>query len=353
MVQTPAGVEASASKRQPAEGPASLSMLDRFQPLLLLGSIAAGLGLAEVAPGFAEGLSPVVSVAVLVLIYLVMLSVDVRQVASALANRRFLVTAVLLNFVVNPLAAWVLAEVFLSGHPELRVGLVLFLVTPCIGWYLVFTELADGDAGLGVSLLGINLVLQILLLPLFVAVFAGTSASVELRDLAGSVVIFLVVPALAAVATRWIVARTDMALDDVQDAIGDAHLKTLALVAVIVAMFASQSDVLLDNPRVVVTLVPPMAAFFGFTFVLALIVGRLTGLGYGETVALVFTTTSRNSEASLAIAATAFASPLVALTVVIGPVIELPLLVVMVRVLLGVRPWIESATPTLESSAAT
>ena len=312
-----------------------LSRADRLQPLLLVGSIAAGLGLAQLAPGVARSLTPLVSVGVLLLIFLVMLGVDVKQVAQALGQRRFLALAITINFVVNPLLAAALGALFLRGEPDLRVGLILFLVTPCIGWYLIFTELAGGDAALAVSLLGINLVLQVLLLPLYLLVFAGQGAGVDGGEIILSVLTFLVVPAVAASVVRRLVQPPR--LERFVDVTGRVQLKTVVLSVVIVAMFASQSDVLLDNPGVVARLLPPMIGFFAIAFVVAMVAGRTAGLAHDQVAALVFTATSRNSEASLAIAATAFASPLVALTVVVGPVIELPLLVLMVRLLLTRR----------------
>ncbi len=316
----------------------SLGRLDRFQPLLLVASIAIGLGLAKAFPTMADKLGSLVSIGVFVLIFLVMLGLDFSQVATAFRQRRFLAIAIGLNFIVNPLLAWALGTVFLQDQPDLRVGLILFLVTPCIGWYLIFTELAAGDAGLGISLLGLNLVLQVLLLPIYLLAFEGTATTIDPTSIVKSVLVFLVLPALAATMTRRLLASSPVTIDEVQRTITRTQLKTIALVVVIVSMFASQASVIFDNPNIVLTLIKPMVAFFVIAFLVALLVGRLAGLPYEQTALLAFTTTSRNSEASLAIAATAFASPLVALTVVIGPVIELPFLVLMVRVLLGMRP---------------
>ncbi len=311
-----------------------LSTLDRVQPLLLIASIGLGLGLAKIAGGFAAALLPMVSVGVFALIYLVMLGVDVRGVGAAFAKRRFLGAAVVINFVVNPLMAWGLAALFLRGQPELWVGLILFLVTPCIGWYLVFTELAGGNASLGVSVLAINVVLQILLLPLYVYLFAGEAIGVDVATVVDSVALFLVLPLLLGAATRGAIRRSGRTVESIQAMLRLSLLKTAMLMVVIAAMFASQAQVIFDNPGVFATLVPPVVAFFLVAFAVALVVGRILRLPHDEVVLLVFTTTSRNSEASLAIAATAFASPLVPLAVVIGPVIELPLLVLMVRLLL-------------------
>lgn len=323
----------SAAPRADPPTSAGLSRADRLQPLLLLGSVLAGLAIGTASGRLGSALAPLVSIGVVVLIYLVMLGLDIGGAAAAFRQRRFLMTAVALNFVVNPLVAWALSVLFLSGEPDLRVGLILFLVTPCIGWYLVFTELAGGDTGLGVGLLAVNIVLQVLLLPLYLLVFVGTAAGVELGGITASIGLYLVLPAVAAVASRAAQDRAGPLRPVLAVAADDGRVKTVMLAVVIIAMFASQADVLVDNPRVVAQLVPPLLVFFVVAFGLAVVAGRIAGLPYDQVALLVFTATSRNSEASLAVAATAFASPLVGLTVVLGPVVELPLLILMVRLL--------------------
>ena len=315
-----------------------LGKLDRFQPVVLIGSIGLGLTLAATAPSVADRLSVLVSIAVFLLIYLVMLGVDIAGVTASFHNRRFIGTAAAINFVINPLLAWGLAALFLGTEPDLRVGLILFLITPCIGWYLLFTELAGGDANLGVSLLAINVVLQILLLPLYLYVFVGDTVGVDLADITGSIALFLVLPLALAISTKRLANRLGTTVGAINERIRLAYTKTAILGILIVAMFASQADALFDNPVVMLRLLAPLAVFFTIAFGVAIAVGRSLGFPYEQTVLLVFTTTSRNSEASLAIAATAFASPVVALAVVIGPAIELPLLVAMAHVLVIARP---------------
>lgn len=294
------------------------------------------------------------------MIYLVMLRVSMKGIGGTLKQRRFLTTAVAINFVVNPLLAWGLGSVFLSGHPDLRIGLILFLVTPCIGWFLLFSELADGDADLGVGILGINIVLQVLLLPVYLHFLSSHSLSphslsphslssqrdaqgVDIGLVSSSIVLFLVLPALAAIATRVGADRANLNIGPIQDRIDAAGVKTITLVVIIVSMFASQADTVFDNPEVLLYLIAPLSVFFLLAFVVAIAAAYVGSLSYSQTALLTFTTTSRNSEASLAIAATAFASPLVGLTVVLGPVIELPLLVLMVRALRMIQPRFESA----------
>jgi len=317
--------------------PRDLGRADRLQPLVLIGSIVVGLGISKTAPGFADALEPAISIGVVLLIFLVMLGVDLSGIGRAFTHRTFMVVAIAINFVVNPLVAWGLGALFLDGEPELWAGLILFLVTPCIGWYLIFTELAGGDATLGVGLLAINVVLQLLLLPVYLWLFAGRVLTLDVATIASSLTTFLVVPLLIATAIRRMLESAGRSVAAIQDRYRLGEIKTASLVMVIVAMFAAQGDVLFENPDVVWKVAPPVAAFFALAFGVAIIAARMAGLPYEQTALLVFTTTSRNSEASLAIAVTAFTSPLVALTVVIGPVIELPLLVLMVRVLLAMR----------------
>lgn len=334
-----------------AAGPAlRLSRSDRWQPLLLIGAIALGLGFARVAPGVAGSLFPLVSIGVAVLIHLIMLGLDPRRLRLGRGERRFVLTAIVLNFVVVPVVAWGLGAVLLSDHPELRIGLLLFLVTPCIGWFLVFIDLAGGDTALGVNLLAVNLVLQVLLLPVYVQIFAGTSTGTDLGDVASSLGLYFVAPTVLAVATRSLLRHRRPRVDPAPGLVADATsggsmirrpsmgtVKTGTLLVVIGAMFASQADTLTEDPSTLLRVVVPMVAFFAIMFVVALAVARAGRLGFEQTVVLVFTTASRNSEASLAIAATAFANPLVAAVVAIGPAIELPILMLMVRALRTLR----------------
>jgi len=312
----------------------SLGLLDRLQPLLLVGAIALGLLVAAGMPVLAGGLGWLVQAGVFVVIYLVMLGVREHGLLAAFSRIRPTAIALAFNFVLTPLIAWALGWLFLRDVPDVWVGLILYLVTPCIGWYLVFTDLADGDVELGLSLLIWNILLQVTLLPLYMWALAGRIVTIEVSAIAGSVLAFLVLP----YGLAWL-TRRGMARRGVQAAalpwlsLG----KTAALMVVIAAMFASQGSVLFENPAIVWRMIAPGAVFFALAFALALLFGRLARLTYPEVALLTFTTTARNSEVSLALAVTAFASPLVALTVVIGPAIELPVLILILRALVWVR----------------
>ena len=311
-----------------------MSLLDRIQPILLIASIGIGLGLAHLLPHLAAALLPIVTIGVFLVIYFIMLGIHLRGVLQAFVRWKIIALAIGINFVFTPILAWLLGYLFLQYDPDIWVGLILYLVTPCIGWYLVFTELAKGDVELGISLLAWNLVLQIVLMPVYMKLLAGTIVKVDFVGILRSVLLFLLLPLILSVATRQVLRWRSIAFQTVASRIRLPYLKTATLMVVIVAMFASQGRILLSNPAVVIKMIVPGLVFFAVAFGLALLAGRLFNLSYPETALLVFTITARNSEASLAVAVTAFTSPLVALTVVIGPSIELPVLILILRAVL-------------------
>lgn len=322
-----------------------LGLLDRIQPLLLITSIGLGLLMAWIAADFAQQLMPIVTIGVFLVIYFIMIGIKLRGILRAFSRIKPVAVTIVINFLFTPVFAWFLGYVFLQNYPDVWVGLILYLITPCIGWYLVFTELADGDVELGVSLLAWNVFLQIALMPVYMKILAGKILFIDVSKILESVLIFLVFPLLLSIVTRWLLRLRNISVETIKSKLG--YVKTITLMLVIIAMFASQGSVLFDNPQIVLKMILPGLVFFISIFMIALLAGRMFDFNYKEVVLLVFTTLSRNSEASLAIAVTAFTSPLVPLTVVIGPSIELPVLVIILRILLWIREkgWYPKAAP--------
>ena len=232
-----------------------------------------------------------------------------------------------INFGWTPVFAGLLGWLLLSGQPDLRLGLVMLLVTPCTDWYLVFTGTARGNVALAASLLPPNLVIQLLLLPVFVTALTGSAADIPLADLAGSVAVVLGIPLLVAAAARFLAARAG-AHDRLDHALERAQPVGLGLLAVaIVAIFATHARVVTDNLDAFLHLLVPLVAFFAVTYLIAAATTRALGLRYPERVTLAMTTLARNSPVALAIATAAFPDrPLVAVALVVGPLLELPVL---------------------------
>jgi arsenite transporter len=304
-----------------------VSVVTRWQVPVVLAAVAVGTTLGLI---FDLGDAPerLVVPALVGLLALTFAGVNGRSFTEGIRPHPKVAAASLgINFAWTPAFAGLLGWLLLSGHPDLRLGLIMLLVTPCTDWYLVFTGTARGNVALAASLLPPNLVLQLLLLPLFVTALTGSAADIPLGELAGSVAIVLGIPLLVAATVRFLAARAD-AHERLDQALVRAQPVGLGLLAVaIVAIFATHARVVTDNPDAFLRLLAPLAAFFAITYLIATATTRTLGLRYPERVTLTMTTLARNSPVALAIATAAFPDrPLVAVALVVGPLIELPVL---------------------------
>lgn len=329
-------------------GESKLSVRDESKPLLLIGAILAGAALNRALGRGAAGLLWVVEVGVFVVIFAVMLPVEITDVARAFRKVKPTALALAVNFVFIPAFAWALGRLLLYQEPDIWAGVILYTLTPCVGWYLIFIDLAQGDVPWGMALLPWNVTLQVALMPLYLYGLVGRVLPLDVATLARSVVLYLVLPfALAYGLQKAIIARRGRAyfFGPVKRWMGE--VKLWALVVVIVAMFASQSALGAGDLGRVLLIIGVTALFFVSLFALALGLGRLFGLSYEENVTLAFTTIARNSEAFIGVAVSAFAGhPLVLLAIILGPVVELPVLLLMARALLALRSRLASAPTT-------
>ncbi len=316
-----------------------LSFIDKIQPAVLILSVILGLSIAQHFPWIAKAMGWIVTAGIFVVIYSVFAGTELKEVLKAFKNIKLTSLALFVNFVLTPPYAWFLGHVFLKDYPDVWVGLILYLITPCIGWYLIFTDLAGGNVSLGLSLLGWNVFLQIALMPLYLCFLVGRIIFVDFSQILMSIVTFLVLPFTLGWVTMKLVVRVkgnEYFYRSVKPSL--SLLKFFVLILVVIAMFASQGGLLLENPFVLILITLPSLAYFFSMFVLSLLIGQVFRLEYRDTALLSFTTTARNSEASVAIAVSAFPeNPLVALVVAIGPSIEPLVLFVLLQILLWMR----------------
>jgi len=307
---------------------AQLTLLDKVQPLLLVLSVFLGLLLYRVLPSLVGVSVLVVQVGIFLLIVLIMSSKSLSEISRGFTRgRKVVLISTLVNFVFTPLFAWFIAKALLVGEPEVAAGYILYLVTPCIGWYLIFTELAGGDVETGIVLLGVNIVLQLSLLPVYAYLFLRVLIPFSFADLIRSIVLYLLIPlGLSRIARRAIYSTgTPRLLKTVN------YSKTFLLMVVITFMFLSQAEKLYSNMHVLLKVLIPVFIFFSLIPLVDLAVAKAARIAYKEYALLTFTTTARNSEVSLAIAATVFPGTLTPLVVAIAPAIELPLLILILR----------------------
>lgn len=308
-----------------------MNLIGKLQPVIIITAALLGLLLGAVTP-FGSVSSSLIEVFLMLLLYVLFLSIDLKQIKKSFTNVRFTLSAVIINFVFTPLFGYVLGKVFFPGSLDIRIGLLMLLVTPCTDWYLVFTGLSKGNVELGMSILPLNLILQIVLLPVYLLVLIGSEVTMDVGSLVSSVAMVLVIPFVPAYITKLMTRNSEKFKVFLSEQGGNLQLLFLCLAVVV--MFASEGKNLLDNPLLLAQMFIPLLIFFAVLFFVAQIVGRLQKFPKKDTVALNMTTLARNSPLSLAIAVVTFPEqPLVSLALVIGPLIELPVLSVISGIL--------------------
>lgn len=314
----------------------ALGKFNSYQTFVILIAVFLGLLIGQYQ-FFSEHAGKLIIPFLMAMLFGLFLSISLKNLKTSFFNFRFSITSLTFNFIWTPIFSYCLGLLFLSHHQALWIGFVMLMVTPCTDWYLVFTGVAKGNVALSTAILPINLVLQVLFLPVYLLLFFNKSGSFDLMTLLQSMLFVLVIPFLFALALKYFSKGG-------ADCSGNwflsffARSQILFLALAVVAMFASEGKALLNNPSIIYALLTPIVIFFAVTFFLGKAIGKMLGFSYEDTVSLSMTTLARNSPIALAIAMTAFpAEPLVALALVIGPLIELPILVVISQLLLKMR----------------
>ncbi|MCS6846258.1 MAG: arsenic resistance protein [Anaerolineae bacterium] len=331
-----------------------MRLIEKLQSPIILAAVFVGLALGGI-PGLAEPAGRLILPLLMLMLTGAFLHVPLRRFGDVLNHRRVAFASLAVNFVWTPLLAWLLGWLFLRDAPALWIGLIMLLVTPCTDWYLVFTGIARGNLALSTALLPVNLTLQLVLLPVYLLLLAGTVISLDAWRIVESVALVLLLPLSAAIALRAVAVRVrgeGWLAGKVLPVVQLGQILFLALA--IAAMFASQGNVIVQNPQAFLRLLAPLMLFYAINMALALVVGRAMRAPYPDVASLCCTTLARNSPIALGIALAAFPEqPLIALTLVIGPLIELPVLGVASQMLLWIRRAgaFPSPAPRIEASS--
>lgn len=310
----------------------NMSNLDKFQSVIILFAAALGLLLGQFDWFSIHGDKFIVPFLMLMLT-IVFLNVPLKEMREAFKNFRFSSLSLGMNFIWTPLFAWMLGFLFLKDHPDLWVGFIMLLVTPCTDWYLVFTQMAGGNVTLAATLLPWHLILQLLLLPLYLFLFAGKLVPIDLSILLQSVFLVLVIPLILAILLDKIfsVIKGETWLKKVFLP-RIAPLQLIFLCLAITAMFSSQGKAIIANPTSTLVLIPPLIIFYLSNLFLSMKTCKLAKIEKTDSIGFSFSTLARNSPIALAIAVTAFPErPAIALALVIGPLIELPVMALFVN----------------------
>jgi len=293
------------------------------------------------------------------MMYPAMTNIRLDEVGTAVRSPRQLIVLLGFNYLVAPFVMLILANIFVSD-PELHTGLVLYGLAPCIAMVIIFTYLAKGNAPMALVFVALNSVVQMLLIPVYARLLIG-NVEFDVGVVAESVVLYLGLPLMLGVLTRYLATRRggEAAMDRIKP--GLTALSILGLLFTLIVMFALKGDLILERPGIVIEMAIPMILFFALMFFVVLFVGWRLHFKYADAVAVAFSATGRDFEIAIAIAITAF-SPTVALATVVGPLIEVPVMLTLVWAAMrlgprwfGVKPGeaVPAGAPTIASEPAT
>ncbi|KMK75332.1 arsenic resistance protein [Alkalihalobacillus pseudalcaliphilus] len=309
-----------------------MNNIEKFQTCVILIAVVIGLLLGQVTL-ISDLAASLILPCLLLMLYGLFLAVPFPHIRQAVEHKRFIGANILINFVWTPMIAFAIGSLFLSDHPALWLGFILLLITPCTDWYLIFTSMAKGNIKLSTAVLPINLLLQMVLLPIYLLLLGGVFKLGSLYTMLESTILVLLVPFLLAWLTRRIFRHNSLVIKSMIPLFSQAQILFLALA--IMAMFASQGHHLLENLEVIYLLLLPLLLFFIINFATAHVVSKLANFSTSTNVSLSLLSIARNSPIVLAIVITAFPEqPLIALALIIGPLIELPILALATQILI-------------------
>ncbi|WP_433350182.1 ACR3 family arsenite efflux transporter [Micromonospora sp. CA-111912] len=342
-----------------------LSRLDQFLPVWIGLAMVAGLLLGRLVPGLDTALDAVkiggislpIALGLLIMMYPVLAKVRYDRLDTVTGDRRLLVSSLVLNWLVGPALMFALAWIFLADQPEYRTGLIIVGLARCIAMVIIWNDLACGDREAAAVLVALNSVFQVLAFGLlgwfYLAALPdwlglpGAGLNVSGWDIARNVLIFLGIPLLAGYLTRRLGERAkgrDWYESRFLPRIGPTAL--YGLLFTIVILFALQGDAITNRPLDVVRIALPLLVYFALMWAGSYLLGRSIGLSYERTTTLAFTAAGNNFELAIAVAIGTFGvASGQALAGVVGPLIEVPVLVGLVYVSLWARRRFFTAAP--------